>query len=58
MWAWKGALLQAGRSSIASRNSYGFDRWGVCSRIAREIGLSRSSVCRYRKRIFKGLLGR
>jgi hypothetical protein len=37
---------------------YGFDRWGVCSRIAREIGVHRSTVCRYRQWIFRGMLRR
>ena len=37
---------------------YGYDRWGVCAKIGREIGLSRSSVCRYRQRIFRELRGR
>jgi hypothetical protein len=37
---------------------YGLDKWGTCSRIAREIGVHRSTVCRYRQRIFRELLGR
>lgn len=37
---------------------YGYDKWGTCSRIAREIGVHRSTVCRYRQRIFRELLGR
>jgi hypothetical protein len=37
--------------------AYGFDSWGVCARIAREIGVSRASVCRYRQRIVRAMLG-
>ena len=37
---------------------YGYDRWGVCARITREIGVSRVSVCRYRQKIIRDLLGR
>jgi hypothetical protein len=35
---------------------YGFDRWGVCARIPREIGVSRSTICRYRQRILRTLV--
>jgi hypothetical protein len=35
---------------------YGFDSWGVCARIGREIGVSRATVCRYRQRILKALV--
>jgi hypothetical protein len=35
---------------------YGFDRGGVCARIAREIGVSRATACRYRKHILKALV--
>jgi hypothetical protein len=36
---------------------YGFDSWGVCARIAREIGVSRATVCRYRQKILRSMLG-
>ena len=36
---------------------YGFDRWGVCARIARELSISRATVCRDRQRLFRGMLG-
>jgi hypothetical protein len=36
---------------------YGMFEWGVCSRIAKEIGVSRATACRYRQRIFKAMLG-
>jgi hypothetical protein len=36
---------------------YGFSSWGVCARIAREIGVSRATVCRYRQRLVKAMLG-
>jgi hypothetical protein len=35
---------------------YGFDHWGVCARVGRELGLSRSTICRYRQRILKALV--
>jgi hypothetical protein len=36
---------------------YGFDRWGVCAKVGRELGLSRATVCRMRQRILKAMLG-
>jgi hypothetical protein len=35
---------------------YGMFEWGVCARIAREIGVSRATACRYRQRIVRSLL--
>jgi hypothetical protein len=34
----------------------GFDRWGILSEIARELGVHRSPICRYRKRILQALV--
>jgi hypothetical protein len=36
---------------------YGFETWGVCARVAREIGVSRATACRYRQRIVRAMLG-
>jgi len=36
---------------------YGFDRWGVCARIARELSISRATVCRDRQQLFRSMLG-
>lgn len=35
---------------------YGFDSWGSCSRIARELGCHRSTITRDRRAILRGLL--
>jgi hypothetical protein len=36
---------------------YGFDTWGVCARISKEIGVSRATACRHRQRIVRAMLG-
>jgi hypothetical protein len=36
---------------------YGFDTWGVLSRIAREIGCHRSTIMRDRRAIWRSMLG-
>jgi hypothetical protein len=36
---------------------YGFDDWGTCARIGREIGVSRATVSRYRRRIIRAMRG-
>jgi DNA-directed RNA polymerase specialized sigma subunit len=36
---------------------YGLFEWGTLTKIAKEIGVHRSTVCRHRARIFKAMLG-
>ncbi len=36
---------------------YGVDCWGVCARIARELSVSRATVCRDRQRLVRSLMG-
>jgi hypothetical protein len=36
---------------------YGFDDWGTCARIARELGCHRSTIVRDRRAILKTMLG-
>jgi hypothetical protein len=36
---------------------YGLFEWGTLTRVAQEIGVHKSTVCRHRARILKGMLG-
>jgi hypothetical protein len=36
---------------------YGLFEWGTVTRIAKELGLHKSTVCRHRQRIFRSMLG-
>jgi hypothetical protein len=36
---------------------YGLFEWGTLTKIAKEIGVHRSTVCRHRQRIFRAMVG-
>jgi hypothetical protein len=36
---------------------YGLFEWGTLTKIAKELGVHRSTVCRHRQRIFRAMVG-